>query len=171
MKKILSILMLFFLILNTFGIIAYYYYNGSVIKSEIKALMKSNIPKDKIEYIAVPKNSRYYTRIHSKEFRYYGKMYDIISESIEGDSIYFKCINDEKEEQLMKSISQLYFGTEDGLVSHRYAGNFLKISFIPIFEQKIFSNYIIEFSNLNYCVVQENCLTGFTTVALPPPKS
>jgi hypothetical protein len=142
-----------------------------VIKSEIKAIMKSNIPKDKIEYVVVHKNSRYYTRLHSKEFRYYGRMYDIISENIEGDSIYFKCINDKKEKQLMKSISQLYFGTEDGLVSHRFAGNFLKISFIPMFEQKVISNYILEFSMHNYCVVQENCLTGFTKVALPPPKS
>ncbi len=41
--------------------------------------------------------------IHSKEFRYFGKMYDIVSQKDLGDSIKFICVNDTKEEALISA--------------------------------------------------------------------
>ena len=170
MKKILSILLLFLLILNTFGIIGYYYYNRSVIKSEIKAIMKSNIPKDKIEIVLVHKNSKAYKRIHSKEFRFHGKMYDIIKEKVKGDSLYFVCINDVKEQELMQDFSRIYFGSENGIVSTGYSGKILNTVFLPMFESKKPIKHINTYCFIKYTSYPEKCINSYYEVEVPPPK-
>lgn len=170
MKKILSILLLFLLILNTFGIIGYYYYNRSVIKSEIKAIMKSNIPKDKIEIVVVPKNSKAYKRIHSKEFRFHGNMYDIIKEDIKADSLHFICINDMKEQELMQDFSRIYFGSENGIVSTGYTGKILNTVFLPMFVTNLNNNDIKNYLIIKYNNYSENCINAYIEVDLPPPK-
>lgn len=50
-------------------------------------------------------DSRYFHRIDKGEFRYKGKMYDIVKEVKTNDSVIFYCINDKKEEQLLSQFS------------------------------------------------------------------
>ena len=44
---------------------------------------------------------------HSKEFEYAGEMYDVVEETIKGDSIYYYCWWDHEETKLNKQLSDL----------------------------------------------------------------
>lgn len=60
--------------------------------AELIILRKEDILSDKINF----------ERIHKREFRLNGSMYDVVREIHNGSFIYFYCINDSKEEALIK---------------------------------------------------------------------
>lgn len=67
----------------------------------------ANPPEELIELIILNKEDILsgkinYQRIHSREFRLNGSMYDIVKEVDRDSVIYFYCINDKKEEALEK---------------------------------------------------------------------
>ncbi|MFH1050226.1 MAG: hypothetical protein V1779_04760 [bacterium] len=170
MKRILSIFFISFLILNTFGTIGYYYYQRAGIRTEMKRMMKSNIPKDKIEILKIANNSKYFQRIHEKEFRFKGKMYDVITELPTDEYTIFYCINDEKEEQLMESYSKLFETSIDGMTSVKYSLKILKNIFFPLYFEKenlmISNNFFIIENVMN----SDNCIECFFDIDPPPPK-
>ncbi|ROL61594.1 hypothetical protein D9V86_04960 [Bacteroidetes/Chlorobi group bacterium ChocPot_Mid] len=170
MKRLIAIFLLLFLILNTFGMIGYFYYSRAEIRSEMKVLMKSNIPKDKIIVLKIAHKSKYFTRIHKKEFRYQGKMYDIIKEFPQKKYTIYYCINDEKEEQLMESYSKLFETSDDGMTTVKYAGKVLKNIFFPLYIEKELKNNNFVNKKTTLYIFAEHCLFNFKDVELPPPK-
>lgn len=171
MKRLMAIFLLLFFMLNTFGIIGYFYYTRSQIRAEMKVLMKSNIPKEKIIILKIANNSKYFIRIHKKEFRYEGKLYDIIKEIKKNYFTIFYCINDEKEEQLMESYSKIFQSSDDGIITLKYAGKVLKNIFFPLFIEKEKNNIITIYSETKLCFLTVHCLISFKDVELPPPKN
>ena len=170
MKRILAIFFISFLILNTFGTIGYYYFNRSNIRASMKSLMKSNIPKDKIEVLKIAKNSKYFQRIHNKEFRYRGKMYDIIREVVLKEYTKYYCINDEKEEQLMKSYSKFFEDSSDGMTTVKYSGKIFKNFFVPFYLEKDNPIMIRNLNNRKYFTTIDKCINCYYDVEIPPPK-
>jgi hypothetical protein len=170
MKRILSIFILLFLLLNTFGTIGYYYYHKAGIRSEMKALMKSNFHKDKIEILKIAKDSKYFQRIHCKEFRYHGKMYDVIRVIPAKDFTIYYCINDEKEERLMESFSKLFETSDDGMATVKYSGKILKNIFFPLFIEKDRSIVSNHNTDNKYYNLSDKCIRCFYDVEIPPPK-
>ncbi len=74
-------------------------------KKEIRRLIKMGVPDELIVKFRFQKDIRHKIYTDMKwfkydEFRLDGKMYDIISESVIGDSVYFSCIHDVKESGL-----------------------------------------------------------------------
>lgn len=80
------------------------------IRKEMKAVLKAGAPDSLHHYFylddieAVPKDI---TWIHSKEFRYRGNMYDIISRTEENGRVLLHCIRDVKESGLFAELDRL----------------------------------------------------------------
>lgn len=120
MKKIFTILFLAFLIINSIGFIAFYYYNRTLLKKEMKEYFIQNPNLEKLELISIEKsqlnNSSLFKRINDKEIRFKGKLYDVFKEIVNEDRILFYGINDKKEEQFFEKYSKCYneqFNTKD----------------------------------------------------------
>lgn len=78
------------------------------IRRQIKAQIKASIPEEKLVCIAIataqpPKAFRF---VEKEEFRYYGKMYDVVKKEERGDSTYYFCIFDEQETALFATLQE-----------------------------------------------------------------
>lgn len=51
-----------------------------------------------------PKEVRW---VHEREFVYGGKMYDVVRQVIQGDSVYIACVHDHRETLLMKHLLKI----------------------------------------------------------------
>ncbi len=100
MKKILPIILIVLISLNTFGfdfILGYLFYNcknnfkdqevSSLAKNEIKVFKLSQLEKNKLQ-------------MFEDEIKYDGHMYDIVKKEKKNDDIYIYCFSDFKEDHL-----------------------------------------------------------------------
>lgn len=98
-------------VFNIFGLFFAFKIKQSLIKKEMKTLIKKTISSEKLVQIRqTPENAKEFEWEHSKEFCYHGSMYDVIKKEINQDgSIIYFCIFDAKETSLLnffiKSIS------------------------------------------------------------------
>ncbi|MCX8056599.1 MAG: hypothetical protein N3F03_03185, partial [Ignavibacteria bacterium] len=106
MNKILTYFLTFSILLsNTIGGILIYNQIKFYHKKSIKSAIKNNSFFEVVEVLAFSKerlkHGDYDLKfIEEHEFRFQGKMYDIISSWETKDSIFYKCINDKREEEL-----------------------------------------------------------------------
>lgn len=106
--RITSIILVFaFFISNSVGIIIVYNQIKFYHKKAIKEQIKQNNFNEVVEILSFSKvdlqNKKVKLNfIEEHEFRFNNKLYDIISIWETADSIYYKCINDTKEEELEK---------------------------------------------------------------------
>ncbi len=112
LKKLLTYFLIASIFLsNSVGVIIVYNQIKIFHKRAIKSSIKENTFNQIVEVLAFPKsalNSSCYDIkfIDNHEFRFNGKMYDVIESWETEDTIFYKCINDSKEEQLEKSFVQ-----------------------------------------------------------------
>ena len=108
LKKPLSIFFLFIFLYNVIGYYAVFEILNYLNKEKIEQSIADNIENQAIEIIEIKKDAV----LHSKDFaytdddeiKYQGKLYDIVKKVAKGDSIYFYCINDQKEEHLFANL-------------------------------------------------------------------
>ncbi len=174
MKKIFAILLLTFLIINSIGFIAFYYYNSNLIKNEIKALFLKNPVLDKLELISIEKsqlkNPSIFRRVNDKEIRYKGKLYDVFKEIVSTDKILFYGINDKKEEELFSNLSNYYKG--------QFNSNNIFKDKIRNFNQLFFFGFIDKVSSIDKLDIQNSIFLHLPTfyksividIISPPPK-
>ncbi len=81
----------------------------TAIRHEVKQQIKAGVPASDLVVLRIAKvweethNARF-EREHSKEFRFDGEMYDIISSQDEGDTTVYVCIHDVKESGLFANL-------------------------------------------------------------------
>lgn len=105
--------------------------------------------------------------IHSKEFRFNGKMYDIKKNLSDNDSLRFYCYYDDKE-NLLEELFHKYSDSEKETKKHRNSINL--ISFLSLFlsDDKYFE---INFTVTKFIFVAMNQLTEpLIDVPTPPPQ-
>ncbi len=83
----------------------------SRIRYEIKQQIKSGVAEEELVLLKIPrvleeKANSVFRRIHSKEFRYKGSMYDVIRQSDHGDTTWYYCIADVKESGLFAGLER-----------------------------------------------------------------
>ncbi len=93
---------------NTIGLIIIFNQIKNYHKRNIKFLISKNSFEQVIEQLSFSKEAlnkgEYNLKfIDDHEFKYNGKMYDIISKFETEDSVFYRCINDSKEEELEKA--------------------------------------------------------------------
>ncbi|HRI46724.1 MAG TPA: hypothetical protein PK559_06455 [Ignavibacteriaceae bacterium] len=145
-------------------------------KREIKTLIKSGIPEDKlIEFVfhksIVDKEIKNFKWVKNYEFRYEGEMYDIIRTKVIGDSIYYSCFHDLKESALFSNLHKHlldFISTNKANkkeilnIIHDYSKYYVShdISFLTVFSA-------IQFSTINYFNIKPKIFE----IISPPPNA
>lgn len=79
-------------------------------RKEIKAIIKAGVPDSlRVDFYLdeIESDPNLFIWIHSKEFRYKGQMYDVVSEREENGRLIVSCIHDIKESGLFADLDQM----------------------------------------------------------------
>jgi len=111
-KRLLASGLILLFLFNIFGYYFIYQYNRFLIRLEVKARIRSGTMNEQAEILVLsnPLPSHDFRWINRKEFRYRGRLYDVISIKRNGDSTLIHCINDKNEESLIARYST-FLGT------------------------------------------------------------
>jgi len=162
-KAVISVIMSLILLFSSGGLFLTFIIKQTVIRSEIRNRIKSGLPKNSLTIIKKHKNEAEQNILlkwlREKEFSYNGKMFDVVSREIHGDSVWYYCLLDEKETGLFSKMKLLTHNELNndknfmGLLAkmHRYlAQNFLnEISDKPIYIQ---DPKIVRFTSYSFSV-------------------
>ncbi|WP_417589158.1 hypothetical protein [Owenweeksia hongkongensis] len=81
------------------------------VRHEMKQRIKAGVPEADLVLLKIAKseeeNSDVFEREHSREFRYYGQMYDVMRLEDKGDTTYYTCIHDVKESKLFERLDRM----------------------------------------------------------------
>jgi hypothetical protein len=102
-RKILSILFAGLILFNIFGYYVVFKCDQIRVRTEVQAMIRNGSLRGVYEEITIPypATNRDFTMLDKGEFRFRGKLYDVVSVRFSGTSMIFKCINDTREEQLL----------------------------------------------------------------------
>lgn len=147
----------------------------SSFKRDAANQLNAFIPDDNLELIKIHKNdlnnnSASILFMEEDEFLYCGMMYDIYKTEAIGDSIYYYCISDEKENILEKSFaSYVHAKTSNNTSSnaiHNILENITKIGLTPDTSALIFA-----LNSIKFVVYFRQHLTNLKAdTPTPPPK-
>jgi len=169
MKKIIVILLIIFFSLNSAIITSYFYFKKSEIKKEMKNIIANNKNISAVEKLTIDPRDKNFRKIEDNEFIYNGKLYDIIEEFRLNGKLIFFCINDKKEEALLKDFSLIEFNSEL-FNSNLTINKVLSYSFIPLF-LKVLSSFHIPKKILFYNQYEINHYPSIKNKpTVPPPK-
>jgi hypothetical protein len=82
------------------------------IRREVRQRIKAGVSESDLVHLAIPKSlektpNERFQRIHSKEFRFDGRMYDIVRQEARGDTTYYACIYDHAETDLFAGLHRM----------------------------------------------------------------
>ncbi|MFI5144299.1 MAG: hypothetical protein ACHQJ4_01770 [Ignavibacteria bacterium] len=176
MKKFISIFLLNLMFYNILGYYFAYRFMIQDVKEEMKFLISENRESNHETLIKLPYSSGKITDTNfvyqdESEFIYKGDLYDIARSEIQGDYIYFYCINDTKEEaistQLNRQIQEnLAFSQFPSKKSEGSEKEFIK-EYLPY---KMISLILPPISEINFFFPQEKTLTLKLDIDTPPPE-
>lgn len=109
MKPTIVYILLALLAYQLAGSMVTNYLQIEAVRKEVKSKLKSAVPLNELIVIQLKNselNALTWVRAN-KEFIYKGKMYDVVSKSIQTHSIRFVCITDTQEEALFKHLDDL----------------------------------------------------------------
>lgn len=104
--------LLLIMLFQPLGYLAIFKVQQYQVRREIKQRIKAGVPEHELVLLKIPRaleeqpNSSF-QRIHSREFRYHGMMYDIVRQESHGDATWYYCILDAKESGLFANLDEL----------------------------------------------------------------
>jgi hypothetical protein len=104
--------LLLLLLLQSGGPMLLFAIQQQQIRREMKKRIKAGVAEEELVMLAIPKsleaapNNRF-QRIHSREFRFDGLMYDIVRQEERGDTTFYTCILDELESELFANLHRM----------------------------------------------------------------
>lgn len=109
MKKSFSILLLGIFLFNTMGYYFVFKVNQSIIRFEIRGMINSGFHKEMCTLIKIdhPDSNPNFKKTDLHEFSYCGRLYDIVSESVNGSMTWYYCFNDKQEEKLIAGFEKI----------------------------------------------------------------
>lgn len=105
----------------------------------------------------------------NKEFRFKRKMYDVEKKEVKGDSIYFTCYYDHKE-NMLEEIFALFFKNNKNDKTHNYSN---RLTFVGLYSEDLrnikplINNFV---TILHPYVTQDGAMNHFKDVLTPPPR-
>jgi hypothetical protein len=102
-------LMLVLMAIQTAGPVLAFSLLQNQIRRDVRKRIKAGVSESDLVHLAIPKsleqspNTRF-QRIHSREFRFDGRMYDIVRQEVRGDTTYYACIYDHAETALFADL-------------------------------------------------------------------
>lgn len=180
-RKTVAILLLSCFLMNAIGYVGLYALMRWHIVHEISELIERHDSEDYSELILSKKQidsaDGQFTRINKHEFRYKGKMYDIVSQNKIGDSIRYTVIHDRKDElnfDRLATNTNLQDQSSADSPAHKSAllDTMVKNLYAPLFFQVTRRYNIKTFSSIISAIQLQNLPdTPFLQVPVPPPKS
>jgi len=177
MKKILSILFLVVFVYNLAGFFIVFKFEQYAVKSDIKSLLRKNIPDSKFEMIRISNaeiisgTSDFRYLDDNNEFFYKGRLYDIARSSNDGTTTVFYCINDKNEEQLFTQLEEhIQRNSDQNIPGKSQTANLLKGMIKDYILHKSAVLFSFTNSDVIFCEKQQCLSEQFTSVFTPPPK-
>ncbi len=170
-ERIIAIVFLFVLCAPVATIYTFLQFEKSAIRRDIKGRMIAGMEHEELTLLKFTKEEVKTQLLweHSKEFEYNGQMYDVVSQEIKGDSIFYRCWWDYKETKLNKKLKKMVASAFDQNEDNRAL-------------QKSFFSYLGSFfctdlfkweveASFNSEVVYKNVLhqTIFNSIKITPP--
>lgn len=110
MRKTISAILLSAILMNSIGYIAVFGLLRWRITHDVYELIEHHEQKEYTELILplsiLHNPNKDFTRINRTEFRYKGKMYDIVTQKISGNSVHFTVINDPNDERNYQRLAE-----------------------------------------------------------------
>lgn len=169
MKLIISYFLIFTILSGCISSPFSFLLNQKIMRSAMKKTIRAGVDKSETEIFILSKDEiqKKFHFIHSKEFRYKNKLYDIISKTETSDSTTFIVINDENEERLIETFIKFKpFQSKLSNVLHLKLLN--SLSYISILNY--FNIQIIETIINVYIDIQFDTLSNYLMPDTPPPK-
>lgn len=174
-KVLIYFLIVVFAVSNSAGVIIIYNQIKFYHKRAIKEQIKENNFNQIVEILGFSKKDLLNGKIkldfiEEHEFKYNGKMYDIITKWESGDSIYYKCINDTKEENL-EAVFVSYIVNND----HRQdlplpIKQLLSLLQTEFFVIQDLNNFLQQNYSISISLNSENPLDFCLIIPDPPPR-
>lgn len=172
LKNFLSAIIISILLLNSSGYILLYFSSTHFVKKYvIKKLLNSELDKEiillSISKKDIEENKVSFKWIHSREFRFNGKMYDIKKNLSDADSLRFLCYYDDKE-NLLEELFHNFSKSENE--NHKQRNSINILAFIGLFleKNKEFETFFTS-TNLSLVLI-ENPIQQNSEVLTPPPQ-
>lgn len=171
-KKITSLFIISLILFNSSGYILLYISSTPLVKKYvIKKLLGGEYDKEiillSISRKDITENRVSFKWIHSKEFRFNGKMYDIKKNLSDSDSLRFYCYYDEKE-NLLEELFNRYL-KDDKEKSKNRVGNFNFLAFVGLVTDN--SLQLVLPDGLRFLPITYNLASQtFIDVLTPPPQ-
>lgn len=173
LKRLVASLMVLALFFGTAGYFLVFKAEQMSIRNAIKKELKLSIPRSRLHEIIVSNNeqSELEWEEEGKEFRYEGRMYDVVSVSSKGDKIHYYCISDDEETALFSKLNKQVKQQQDtkqNSPAKTFAKAFFSLDFYPphtLALPYISSAFIAHREKLKQFHSQE-----YFTHITPPPK-
>lgn len=109
MNRIISILLLLCFLLPGLSSFSWLHYQRYLIKSKIKWQLLAALPDDDLLLLKFHEKDvqKQLHWEHSREFEYEWKMYDVVRQKKQGDTLYLWCFEDHQETSLKQKIRHL----------------------------------------------------------------
>lgn len=176
-KRFFSLLICSLFLFNISGYYIVFSILQHQVRKEMKALIKSELPDEKMEIIIIPDSEilsgkSTLTFIKKNEFYYKGNLYDIVKRTRGENSSIFYCINDKQEEKLFAGLddhirSNMDKNTNAKSKSVQIAKNIIKEA-LPESKKPISS---ITFREYYYRTFTSFVIWQYSQVDSPPPKA
>lgn len=164
------------IVFNTGGFFFVYFQLQNYFKEIAFNKINDFLPIEELELIKVCTKSRDFTndnvyeRVNDREFKYYGKMYDIFQENFSNDTLYLYCVNDEKED-IINNAFAVYINSKKSESNNKspianIIKLFITIAIAPNNTSFSLSNTYHTNSNI-YKVFYQNIIVD---VPSPPPR-
>jgi hypothetical protein len=103
-KRNCAYIFLFSFLFNYFGICTIFEVQQFFIRREVKEQIEAGVPDGKLHKLTftVDQIANLEWEEEGREFRLNGKMYDIVRKEVVADTVYYYCINNTEEENLLR---------------------------------------------------------------------
>jgi hypothetical protein len=181
MKKTVSILLIVSFVFNTIGFYVLFFAVKYQNKERITELIHKGIVDDHLILLKIPKkitsqNNASFQRIESDELKYNGNMYDIVKEESHDGLIYFYCISDEVEDEIIASIeSYTQNNSFNNQLKNKYNQNFIKQLLKDLLKDYLIVStpFFYFFSLSNHYLLWSYCsksTKGHLSMLIAPPR-
>jgi hypothetical protein len=149
-------------------------WNQHIVKEEMISQLRMGIyhPDVVVLKILHPEREKQFRRTEKNEFTFYGRLYDIVVERKSGDTVFFYCLHDKKEESLVAGFTQwsMFYGhpapSKKGHPMHALLHNLITDALV---QQPLSLNQSNEIK-VAFPVLRPRLTPGFLFDFKPPPE-
>jgi uncharacterized protein (UPF0333 family) len=172
LRKLLIILTLILLFMSQAGYYFFYGYQQESVKKEMKAQIKALHTDNDYEIIIAEENAKDIVWLEDdEEFCLKGILYDVAKIKKQDGKTYLYCLNDKKEQQLVRGMAKVVNSGKDNATNGKDGKHTLKFQLVDYNICTIDNaSYPALFSGREYFVADDAICTSYKLVDSPPPR-